>query len=166
MKISIIVAMDENNLIGCENKLPWHLPADLKFFKKTTLNKAVIMGANTYKSIVNDLKKPLPQRQNIVVSASLPADEKEVDVVRNLKDAINIAHNKDEIMIIGGSQIFKAFLPQTDRFYLTRIHHKFKGDTYFPAYDTNKWQEMKVQTNKKDDKNYYDYDFVTMDRIT
>jgi dihydrofolate reductase len=161
MIISIIVAMDKNSLIGIRssNKMPWHLPTDLAYFKKQTINKPVIMGTNTYKS----LQKPLPQRQNIVISNSLPTYINGIEIVRNPSDAIKKAKIKDEIMVIGGAQIFKIFLPQADRLYITHIQHEFNGDIYFPKYDKTLWQ--KTKSTIKNTKNELPCDFALYERI-
>ena len=129
--ISLIVAHDENRVIGYENDMPWHLPGDLQYFKKTTMGKPVIMGRNTFESI----GKPLPGRRNIIITRNASYVAEGAEIVSSLEEAIALVKDVEEIMIIGGQQIFDLALPLADRLYITHIHHAFKGDTYFPAYD-------------------------------
>lgn len=131
MMISLIVAHDENRVIGYENDMPWHLPGDLQYFKRTTMGKPVIMGRKTFESI----GKPLPGRRNIVISRNENYTFEGIETVTNLEDALALVKDVEEIMIIGGEQIFKLALPLAKRLYITHIHHSFKGDTYFPPYE-------------------------------
>lgn len=135
--ISLIVAHDENRVIGFENKMPWHLPGDLKYFKEQTMGKPVIMGRKTFESI----GKPLPGRRNIVISRNLAYQHEGIEVVTSLEEALSLVHGVPEVMIIGGEQIFRMALPLADRLYITKIEHSFEGDTYFPAYD-DEWQQV------------------------
>lgn len=128
--ISLIVAHDKNRVIGFENKMPWHLPGDLKYFKETTMGKPMIMGRKTFESI----GKPLPGRRNIVITRNKNYHAEGIEVVTSLDEAIELAGNVEEIMIIGGEQIFKLTLDKADRLYITYIDYEFKGDTYFPSY--------------------------------
>lgn len=129
--ISLIVAHDPNRVIGFENKMPWHIPGDLAYFKKITMGKAMVMGRKTFESI----GRVLPGRKNIIVTRN---DEYQVDgaeVVTDLVKAIEIAsEHHEEVMVIGGEQIFRAILPKADRLYITLIQQNFEGDTYFPPY--------------------------------
>jgi dihydrofolate reductase len=168
MKISMIAAMGNHNVIGFNNQLPWHLPADLQYFKQCTLHKPIIMGRSTFESI----GRILPGRQNIVVTRNLnykinaPVPENaSLTIVHSLEEAIaNLRVNTTEAMIIGGSTLFNEALPKTDRLYLTLIHHDFKGDTFFPKIDQNQWQEMWREDHKADEKNQYDYSFVVLEK--
>lgn len=129
--ISLMVAHDPNRVIGRNNQLPWHIPEDLAYFKKHTINKAIVMGRNTFESI----GRPLPKRRNIVVSRQKDLTIEGVDVVNSIEDAVKLAEEfHPEVMIIGGEQIFKTVLPTADRLYITLIHDEFEGDTYFPEY--------------------------------
>lgn len=129
--ISLMVAHDPNRVIGRDNQLPWHIPEDLAYFKKHTINKAIVMGRNTYESI----GRPLPKRRNIVVSRQQNLTIDGVDVVHSIDEAVKLAEEfHPEVMIIGGEQIFKTVLPTADRLYITLIHDEFEGDTYFPEY--------------------------------
>ncbi|AQU79445.1 MULTISPECIES: dihydrofolate reductase [Planococcus] len=129
--ISLMVAHDPNRVIGKDNELPWHIPADLAYFKKQTIGKGIVMGRNTYESI----GRPLPKRRNIVVTRNDDYQADGVDVVHNVQDAIKLATEfHEEVMIIGGEQIFESILPDADRLYITLVHQTFDGDTYFPEY--------------------------------
>ncbi|MBU8878949.1 dihydrofolate reductase [Bacillus sp. FJAT-29790] len=154
--ISLIWAMDENRVIGNNNELPWHLPEDLKFFKRTTMGHPIAMGRKTWDSI----GRPLPGRENIVITRN-PAFTCDGCTVLNSVDAlVEYSSNKDdEVFVIGGAEIFKVILPSVDRLYLTRIHDKFEGDTFFPELDMTKWTLVSKEKGIKDEKNPYDYDF-------
>lgn len=129
--ISLIVAHDKNRVIGYENKMPWHLPGELKYFKEQTMGKPIIMGRKTFESI----GRPLPGRKNIIITRNPNYTSEGIDVVTSLDDAIKLAGDVEEIMFIGGEQIFKLVLPIADRLYITQIEHEFNGDTFFPLYE-------------------------------
>ncbi|ANU28221.1 dihydrofolate reductase [Planococcus versutus] len=129
--ISMMVAHDLNRVIGKNNELPWHIPADLAYFKEHTIGKGIVMGRNTFESI----GRPLPKRRNIVVTRNDDYTADGVNVVHNIQDAIKLAREKhEEIMIIGGEQVFESVLPDADRLYITLVQHEYNGDTYFPEY--------------------------------
>jgi len=156
MTISAIVATDENGLIGKFNTLPWHLPADLKYFKQMTTGKTIIMGSNTYIS----LGKPLPNRKNIVISRNKVDDER-IETYSNLEDAIS---NHPDSFIIGGAQLYKYAIENNliDVLYLTVIHHDFgKGDAYF-QYEKSNWSVNSEIFNKSDELNKYDYTYLEL----
>lgn len=162
MKISMIAAMAADRVIGLENKMPWHLPADLKFFKRVTLGKPVIMGRKTYQSI----GRPLPGRKNIVLTRDASLTIEGVDCVQTLEQATQLLGDIEEVMIIGGATIYQQFLAQADRLYLTFIDLKVKGDTQFPDYQqVAKWNEITRETHLKDEKNAYNCEFVTLERV-
>lgn len=162
MKISMIAAMAADRIIGLDNKMPWHLPADLQFFKRVTLGKPVIMGRKTYQSI----GRPLPGRLNIVVTRDEGLKIDGVECVQTLAQATKLADDVDEVMIIGGATIYEQFLAQTDRLYLTFIDLKTEGDTQFPDYkEIAQWSEVERQSHVKDEKNIYNYEFVTLERV-
>ena len=138
MKISIIVAMSNNSVIGFNNGLPWYLSEDLKNFKKTTLNHTVIMGRKTFDSI----GKPLKDRKNIVITRNTSLRISGVVVVNSLSEAISMVKIPNEIFIIGGEQIYKAALPLAKNLYITRVDGDFDGDAFFPHYDQNEWREV------------------------
>ncbi|MFC7687183.1 dihydrofolate reductase [Ureibacillus sp. GCM10028918] len=130
--ISLIVAHDKNRVIGHENKMPWHLPGELQYFKEQTMGKPMIMGRKTFDSI----GRPLPGRRNIVITRNESYRVEGIEVAASLEEALKLAGNEEEVMIIGGEQIFKMSMPIADRLYITHIEHDFEGDTYFPTYGT------------------------------
>ncbi len=160
--ISLIVAASENNAIGKNNQLLWHLPADMKFFKNTTWALPVIMGRKTYEA----LGKPLNGRYNIVITNSKTFTADGVEVVSSLQDAIKAADvmQAKELMVIGGGQIYREALPITDRVYMTRVHAQFEGDTYFPELNAAEWQLTGKHDHAKDEKHAYDFSFEIWDR--
>lgn len=152
MQLNAIVAMDENRVIGYQNRLPWHLPADLQHFKKITMGKPILMGRKTFESI----GRPLPGRENIILTRNQDFNVAGCVVVHTLQDAFQ---NRSDIFLIGGAELFQQLLPQTQRIYLTLIHHKFVGDTYFPDLIDTEWNEIESQTFPADEKNRYSYTF-------
>lgn len=165
MKISMIAAMGKNRVIGLDNKMPWHLPADLQWFKKVTLGSPIIMGRKTYDSI----GRPLPGRLNIILSRNKNLKIEGCSVVNSLDAAIQLAkesdNTKDEIFITGGSHLYNKFVSKADRLYLTLIDEEFEGDTYFPDYTEFNWENVSEIFNSSDDKNPHSYTFLTLDRI-
>ncbi|SDN06810.1 dihydrofolate reductase [Psychrobacillus sp. OK028] len=140
--ISLIVAHDPNRVIGFENKMPWHIPGDLAYFKKVTMDKAMVMGRKTFESI----GRVLPGRKNIIVTRNPDYRVEGAEVVTDLVKAIELASvHHEEVMVIGGEQIFRAILPKADRLYITLIQQTFEGDTYFPTYG-DEW--MLVETTE------------------
>jgi len=160
MKISIIVAISKNNAIGINNKLPWNLPADLKYFREKTLGKSVIMGQRTFESI----GKPLPKRDNIIMSLDNNFNPLGCEVACSIDDALKKVKKKEEIMIAGGLSIYKQFLPLADRIYLTFIDYEFKADTFFPEIDFNQWKEISRNNHKADYENKYNYTFLVLEK--
>lgn len=159
--ISMIAAMANHRIIGADNDMPWHLPADLKHFKAVTMGKPVLMGRRTYESI----GKALPGRPNIVITSNESYSLNDATVVHSIEAAMQKAAAFDEVMIIGGGKIYQSMLSQAQRLYLTFIDLTVDGDTQFPDYEANaNWQEVSRETHKKDDKNPYDYTFVTLER--
>ena len=160
--ISFMVAADEGNVIGKDNHLPWHLPADMKYFKNTTWAMPVIMGRKTFES----LGKPLSGRTNIVITRSDTWAFENVSVAHSITDAIAKAQelNTKEIFILGGAQVFRESLPLADRIYLTRIHHRFEGDAFFPELPAADWELVKCHSHDPDDKNKYPYSFEVWQR--
>jgi len=160
MRLSIVVAMDDNRLIGKGNGLPWHLPADLAYFKKITTDNSILMGRNTYDSI----GKPLPNRRNIVITRNSEISIKGCEVVNSIEKALSITKDEEEVMIIGGANLFEQLLPNVSRLYITHIEGEFEGETYFPNYDENEWLEVSRESHQPDEKNKYAYQFSIMDR--
>jgi dihydrofolate reductase len=162
MRISIIVALDEGRVIGSEGGMPWHLPADLKFFKATTMGKPIIMGRTTWESI----GKPLPGRTNIVVSRDPGYQATGCRLANSLDDALALAaeESAEEAMIIGGGKIYEQVIDRTDRLYLTQISAHLVGDTKFPVIDTNDWEEVSCREHPADGDNPFDLTFLVLDR--
>jgi dihydrofolate reductase len=162
VKISMIAAMAKNRVIGQDNDMPWHLPADLQHFKAVTMNKPVIMGRKTFESI----GRPLPGRRNIVISRNTDYTAVGVDVVTSPEAAISLLCESDEVMVIGGGNIYQQFLKSADTLYLTFIDLDVAGDTQFPDYEQSaNWQVVEELYNQPDDKNIYGYKFVTLDKV-
>jgi dihydrofolate reductase len=159
--ISIIVAMAENRVIGNDNSLPWHLPADLKHFKAMTVGKPIVMGRKTWES----LPGKLPDRTHIVVSANSDYQAEGCVVVHSLEQALTAAGDVPEVMIVGGAMLYAQALPLADRLYLTLVEMQVDGDTRFPEYDAEQWQEVERQRYPADDRNPYAYSFVTLSRV-
>ena len=134
-KITVIVAVSENLVIGYKNALPWHISEDLKNFKKITTNHSVVMGRKTFESI----GKPLKDRRNIVISRDKALKIRGVEVVNSLDDAICLTKDENEIFIIGGEQIYKMAMPISTNMHITKVHNNIKGDAFFPAFDENEW---------------------------
>ena len=160
MTISIIVAVDRNRLIGRDNRLPWHLSADLKRFKRITMGKPIIMGRRTHESI----GKPLPGRTNIVVSANPAYQAPGCVVAQSLSAAIDAAGDADEIMIVGGARLYEQAMPLADRIYLTEVEASFTGDTWFPPIDWGVWQEKQRDAHGADENNPHPFAFVLLER--
>jgi dihydrofolate reductase len=154
--ISLIAAMANGRVIGKDNQMPWHLPADLKHFKAVTLGKPVVMGRKTFESI----GKPLPGRKNIIISRNKHYQADGCDVVSSLDDALNLVANVEEVMIIGGGFLYQQTLPLANKLYLTFIDLSVEGDTEFPAFEHLALVEVSREKFKADEKNPYDYEFV------
>lgn len=161
MKISVIVAMAANRVIGHENRLPWHLPADLKHFKATTLGKPVVMGRRTWESI----GRPLPGRTNIVITRDTAYTAEGCVVVHSLDEAIRAAGEAAEVMIIGGAGLYRQALSLADTLYLTLIHGEFAGDTHFPQWRQDEWRETGRVDHEPDENNSHAYSFITLERV-
>jgi len=146
MRIALIAAMTKNNVIGNQNKLPWHFPEELKYFKKITLGKPIIMGRKTFESMGS---RPLPNRPNIILTQDKHFLAEGCTIVHSVEEALKVASNKvagtgnnEEIMVIGGAKIYQQFLPLASRLYLTIIHEEYTGDAYFPVVDWQDWQSI------------------------
>jgi len=163
MTISLIVAAAENNAIGKDNQLLWHLPNDLKFFKNTTWGMPVIMGRKTFEAV----NKPLPGRINIVITRQADWKADNVITTADLQDALQKAEatNCNEIFVIGGGEIYKQSMEIADKIYITRVHATLDGDTFFPVIDETKWQQTTLQEFAADEKHQYAYSFQTWERI-
>lgn len=163
----MIVAMAENRVIGINNKLPWYLPNDLKYFKQVTMGKPIIMGRKTFESI----GKPLPGRANIVITRNEGWLAEGVKVAHSLDQAYAIAEaigeidGQSELMIIGGDQIYQSSLTAVDRIYLTQVHAHVEGDAWFPEVNWDTWKEVAREDFIAEGPNPYDYSFVVFDRV-
>lgn len=157
-----MAAVAANNALGKDNQLIWHLPADLKRFKKTTLNHAVIMGRKTYES----LKNPLPNRTNIIITRDRNYKVEGWLVVNSLEEALKVAAKTDENpFILGGAEIYRQAMKFVDKLDITFVHHQFEADVFFPEIDKTIWKETSREDFKADENNKYDYSFVTFERI-
>ena len=159
MTISIIVAIGENNAIGKDNQLLWHIPADLRHFKNKTSGHTIIMGRKTFDSV----GKPLPNRRNIVVTRQ-DIQIAGCEVVKSIDDALALCKEEDEVFIGGGAEIYRLAMAQTDRIYLTIIHQEFDADTFFPKIDYSQWVETSHVDHPADEKNNIPYSFITLER--
>jgi dihydrofolate reductase len=162
MIISLLVAASENNVIGKDNQLPWHLPNDLKYFKNLTWGMPILMGRKTFDSI----GKPLPGRKSIVITRNQDWQHEGVDVVHSIDDAVQKAesYGVKEIFVIGGAEIFKTALPTANRLYLTRIHQDFEGDVYFPSISEDNWQLTSSRYCEADEKNAFAHTYQVWNR--
>ncbi|SBO10126.1 Dihydrofolate reductase type 3 [Vibrio mediterranei] len=159
MIISMIAAMADNRVIGKDNQMPWHLPADFIWFKKCTMGKPVIMGRKTYESI----GRPLPGRQNIVVSRNSELCIDGVETVTSLEQALSLVSDVEEAMIIGGGSFYEHCMPMANKLYLTYIDANVDGDTQFPDWGEG-WKQVHSEQYQADDKNAYDMQFVILER--
>lgn len=165
MKVSLVVAAARNRAIGLNNKMPWHLPEDLKYFKRVTMGKPVVMGRNTFESI----GKPLPGRPNIVISRNVDYRAEGITVVNSLEAALRAAQQllppgQDEVMVVGGAQIYAQALPQAERLYLTEVDAEPAADAFFPALDRKAWREIARESHAACERNPYAYSFVVLER--
>ncbi|WP_118878538.1 type 3 dihydrofolate reductase [Haemophilus haemolyticus] len=159
MTFSLIVATTLNSVIGKDNQMPWHLPADLVWFRQNTTGKPVIMGRKTFESI----GRPLPKRANIVLSRQ-PFEREGVVWKDSLESAVDFVRDFDEIMLIGGGELFKQYLPQADKLYLTQIQAELDGDTFFPQLNWDEWKIEFDEYRKADEQNCYDCRFLILIR--
>lgn len=159
MKISLIAAMAQQRVIGSNNQMPWHLPADLTWFKQNTLHKPIIMGRKTFESI----GRPLPGRHNIVLSRHCSDDDR-VSWATSIDEALHKAESAEEVMIIGGGHIYSLFLPMANRLYLTHIDLNTTGDTFFPDYTDINWHKVFEEFHQADKENPYNFRFEMLER--
>ena len=162
MKISMIAAMAHDRVIGKDNQMPWHLPADLAHFKRVTLGKPVLMGRKAFESI----GRPLPGRRNLVISRNPGYQAEGIEVLGSVEAALALLAGSavEELMVIGGGHLYAEMLPSADRLYLTQIDLAVEGDTRFPAFDDGQWQRIDCESHPADDKNPHPYRFETWQR--
>lgn len=158
--VSMVVAATENNVIGRDNGMPWHLPDDLKYFKARTMGKPMLMGRKTFESI----GKPLPGRTSVVMTRDLAWKADGVVVVRSLDEALAWAANAPELCVVGGAEIFRLAWPHAKRLFLTRIHANIEGDTFFPMIDASEWREVDRVEHPVDERHAHAMSFITLDR--
>jgi len=158
--ISIVVAASANNVIGVQGRLPWKLSDDLKRFKQLTIGKPIIMGRLTWESI----GRPLPGRQNIVLTRQSDFVAQGCDIVASPAEALAVAADAEETVIIGGSQIYELFLPKATRLHLTRVHTMIDGDAFFPEIDRSAWSLVSRESHEADASNQFAFDFTTLER--
>ena len=157
--LSIIVAVAKNNVIGKDNKLIWHLPEDLKRFKRLTTGHTIIMGRKTFES----LGRVLPNRKHIVLcnDAEMNVDDENVEVIDSIDKIEKYENSEEENFVIGGASIYKLLLPKASKLYITKINQEFDGDVYFPEIDENEWKIVEREQGIKDEKNPYDNEYIT-----
>jgi dihydrofolate reductase len=158
--ITLIVAVADNGVIGRDNTLPWHLPEDLKRFKRLTLGKPIVMGRKTFDSI----GKPLPGRQNIVVTRDANYRREGVTVVHDVETALRAAGTAPEIMVIGGAELFRALLPRAGRLHLTRVHGNIEGDVRWPALDERQWHVVERESHSADERHAWPMTFEVWEK--
>ncbi len=157
--ITLIAAIAKNNALGKDNDLIWHLPADLKRFKKVTTGHFILMGRNTFESI----GKPLPKRTTVIITRNNDYFKDGCLVTNSIEDAIALAKDEEEVFLIGGAQIYKQAMIDglVDKLDITHVHKEFEADVFFPVIDTSIWKEVSREDFKADEKNKYDYSFVS-----
>jgi len=167
IKLSIIVATSKNRAIGKDNQLLWHLPEDLRYFKRVTMGKPIVMGRKTFESI----GRPLPGRLNIVVTRQHDWQHEGVKVVHSIDDALALAESysiidgSEEVMVIGGAEIYQAALPKAQRLYMTHVDIDIEGDAFFPVIDDTQWHEVARESFSASQKTPYDYAFCVLERV-
>lgn len=161
-RLSIIVAMARNRVIGRDGDLPWHLSADLKRFRKLTTGHAILMGRKTYDSI----GRPLPERRSIVITRNAGYHPEGVKIASSVESALSLVRDDAEAFIIGGATIYEQALPLADRLYVTLVEAEVDGDTSFPEIDAAQWQLVSEEAHKADLKNDWPYRFLIYDRDT
>jgi dihydrofolate reductase len=153
--------MSENRVIGLHNKLPWHLPADLRHFKNLTIGKPILMGRKTWES----LPGILPDRQHIVLTHDTGYTADGCSVVHSFEQMLAMLKDVQEVMVVGGAALYEVALPYADRLYMTLVHATLEGDTFFPLFDHSQWRELDREYHPADAKNVYALSFVTLERI-
>lgn len=162
MRVSLIVAVGRQDEIGKAGKMPWHLPADLKHFKRNTLGKPVLMGRKTLEAI----GRPLPERRNLVLTRDADFRATGCETLTSLDAALRVVAGVPELMVIGGGEVYRLAWERTDRIYLTRIQADIEGaDTFFPKLEESQWREVSREEHRADEKNPFDYVFLVFDRV-
>lgn len=163
MSITLIAAMDRNRTIGKGNAMPWHLPAEMAYFRTNTVGKTVLMGRKTFQSLGG---RPLPKRRNVVLTRQEGLQLDGCEVVHSVEEAISRYAEGEELMIIGGSEIYEQFLPYADKLLLTEVETEIVGgDAQFPSFDPKEWRRIVGERKEPDERNAYAFTFVTHERI-
>ncbi|HFM6712456.1 TPA: trimethoprim-resistant dihydrofolate reductase DfrG [Enterococcus faecium] len=160
MKVSLIAATDKNRVIGKENDIPWRIPKDWEYVKNTTKGHPIILGRKNLESI----GRALPDRRNIILTRDKGFTFNGCEIVHSIEDVFELCKNEEEIFIFGGEQIYNLFFPYVEKMYITKIHHEFEGDTFFPEVNYEEWNEVFAQKGIKNDKNPYNYYFHVYER--
>ncbi|UTI40725.1 dihydrofolate reductase [Niallia sp. RD1] len=161
MKVSLIVAMDKNRVIGKDNDIPWRIPRDWEYVKKITSGHPIILGRKNFQSI----GKALSKRRNIVISRDRELVFDGCEMAHSLDEVFKLCEKEEEIFIFGGEEIYRIFLPYVEKMYITNIHAEFEGDTFFPNVDLSKWTQTSVTQGIRDEKNPYPYYFHIYERV-
>ena len=160
-RVSLIAAMASNRVIGIENRLPWRLPDDLQHFKKLTLGKTIVMGRKTWES----LPGLLPDRRHVVVTRNVDYQAAGAEVVNSIEQAIDSVAVDEEVLIVGGANLYNQTMPLAGTMYLTLVDADIEGDAFFPAWDEAHWQETQRQHHAVDERHQYAFDYVTLKRV-
>jgi dihydrofolate reductase len=160
MQLSIIVAMDRNRVIGKNDTLPWHISEDLKYFKRVTMGKPIVMGRKTHESI----GRPLPGRENIILTRDKSYQAEGCTVLNSIEEILEHCKNVEEVMVTGGSEVYKQTFGKVSRLYLTEVHAEVDGDTFFPEFNRDEWEEISREDFHKDEKNEFDYSFLILEK--
>ena len=155
IKVSLIVAMDKNRVIGKDNDLPWRLPKEFEYVKKTTMGHTLVMGRKNFESI----GRVLPGRKNVILTRDKDFSFEGCVIAHSIKEVFELCKNDEEIFIFGGEQIYEMFLPYVEKMYITKIDYAFEGDTFFPEVNYEEWDEVSVKLGTTDEKNPYTYHF-------
>ncbi|MCY9661636.1 dihydrofolate reductase [Paenibacillus chondroitinus] len=160
MEIYLIAAMDKNRVIGKDNDIPWRIPNDWRYVNQITKGHTIVLGRRNFESI----GKVLPDRRNIILSRDTELSIEGCEMAHSIQEVFDLCQNEEKIFIFGGEQIYKLFMPYVKKMYVTKIHHEFEGDTYFPEIDFSEWKEVSVEKGITDSKNPYTYFFHIYDR--
>lgn len=160
LKVSLMVAMDKNRVIGKDNDIPWRLPKDWEYVKNTTLGHPIILGRRNFESI----GKALCKRRNIVLTRDKYLSYEGCEMTNSVKEVFELCKGEEDIFIFGGEEIYKLFLPMVEKMYITKIHEEFEGDTFFPEVNLSEWNEVSVKRGITDEKNPYKYEFYVYER--
>lgn len=160
-RLSLIVAMAKNRVIGSDNRIPWHLPNELKLFKSLTMGHHIVMGRKTYESI----DRLLPGRTTVIVTRQKQYEVPGAVVAHSITEALAACKDDDEVFVIGGADLFRETLPIADRLYLTTVNAEPEGDTFMPKFDAGKWREMRSEMFDKDEKHAYAFRLAVLDRV-